>query len=397
MRLTRQKKNFLEGVATKIITSAPERVEPREAHYLACSPWQIMSFEAENHWKVKIAEEIYAKFVSLTFNEPLEIVYADDEAYSYRNKLEYSFVQTEGGKVELGFFERGGKYRRPIEPCMLGTDAINKTAVLILNWIREQKIPLRSLKSLIIRSNLQNETIAALFIKDHLPLGALPSLDKKFLGFQIYFSSPFSPASIPEEKLFGQGQDYLIEEVKGVKLKYGLLSFFQVNQPVFQSALADISAHLPAGADVIDYYSGVGSIGLPLAKNLGQLELVENNSEAVQYAEENIILNKLKNCRVELKSTEKMLELINSEKYIIVDPPRVGLHPDVIKKLVQALPPRIIYLSCDLATQARDIKELLPHFEPIFWRLYNFFPRTPHLEGLCVLERRSGDLPKGEK
>ncbi|MFZ2189463.1 MAG: methyltransferase, partial [Candidatus Magasanikiibacteriota bacterium] len=149
---------------------------------------------------------------------------------------------------------------------------------------------------------------------------------------------------------------------------------------------ADIGKFLDKAKSVVDFYSGVGAIALPLHDKYKSAVLVESNEEAVEYAKENIILNKINNCEAQLSPAEKIVDLITKDKIIIFDPPRAGLHEDVVKQVLATLPERIIYLSCNLSTQARDIKLLSEKYQVKFLKLYNFFPRTPHVEGLCVLE-----------
>ncbi|MBP7992343.1 MAG: class I SAM-dependent RNA methyltransferase, partial [Candidatus Magasanikbacteria bacterium] len=205
--------------------------------------------------------------------------------------------------------------------------------------------------------------------------------------FYLYYSTHKSPASVPTELLYSEGQDYLIATILGTQLKFGLLSFFQINIPIFTEAVKDIAAFIGPKDSVLDFYSGVGAISLPLAKNRPRTILVESNPEAVEYAKQNIALNNLTNAEAHCMPAEKITELIDSDSTIIVDPPRAGLHDKVTLALLNKRPPRIVYLSCDLATQARDVQRLSESYKPIFIKLYNFFPRTPHIEGLVVLER----------
>lgn len=405
--LIKKEKTHWEGVATKILNPSPARLEPKEAHYLSCSPWQIMAQEEENKWKIEMARETYQKFSNLEI-EKLEIV-GDENIWGYRNKMEYSFYQhppnppSIGGcmsPITLSFFERGKKVRQCIEACELANLEINRVAKLILGWINKNKIPMRSLKAMILRSNLKNEVIVALFIKDKLEFADFPVLDKNFVGFQLYYSTHKSPASVPTALLYKTGQDYLVEELLGVKLKYGIFSFFQINIPVFEMALKDIGKFLDKNKSVVDFYSGVGSISLPLYNMYKGVVLVDNNEEAIGFAGENVealcepphprapLLGKE---RGELETVcmpaEMVTELIESDKILIVDPPRAGLHEDVVKRILNQKPPRVIYLSCNLSTQARDIKLLSEAYNVIFTKLYNFFPRTPHVEALAVLEK----------
>lgn len=383
----KSKKDYAEAVATTIITPAPERVQPPEQCFLSSSPWQIMNFETENEWKRKIAAEQYSKIGDMILSAEQLPIETGNKEYGYRNKIEFSFCKTEEGIISLAFFERGKKVLLPVEGSLLAEPIINETAQTILTWIREEGIPLRSLKSLILRSNGEGQAIAALFIKDKISFEKYPELNTNFLGFHLYYSTHKSPASVPTELLYHKGQDYLIATILGTKLKFGLLSFFQINIPVFTKALQDIAAFLDPHVPVVDFYSGVGAISLPLSQSRAETTLVDNNAEAIEYAKENVKLNKVSFCNTECAPAEKMTDFISNDKMIILDPPRIGLHEKVTATLLHKRPKRIIYLSCDIATQARDIRLLSQGYTVSFMKLYNFFPRTPHTEGLVVLDR----------
>lgn len=413
-RVLKNKSNFIEAIAERIITPSLERIPERESHYLSCSPWQILSASAEDYWKKEIARETFFKFGGF---EPQDLEIMSDchpegavgdrricdskgqilrsalnnnkeKRFGYRDKMEYSFAVVDG-KISLAFFERGGRQHTHIDGCILAEDCINNVAMQILEWINKVNIPMRSLKSLILRSNGQGKTIAALFIKDHLNFESYPELSEDFLGFHIYYSSHLTPASIPHEILYTAGQNYLVADLNGFKLKFGLLSFFQINVPLFSQALKDIEKFLDPGVNILDFYSGVGAIGIPLSQKVKSCVCVDNNKEAVEYAMENIALNKLKNYEARMISAEKITELITADKVVILDPPREGLHPKVVERLLETNPSKVIYLSCNLTTQARDIKFLLDKYSVKFQQLYNFFPATPHVESLVVLSSSS--------
>jgi 23S rRNA (uracil1939-C5)-methyltransferase len=119
-----------------------------------------------------------------------------------------------------------------------------------------------------------------------------------------------------------------------------------------------------------------------------KLTLVEINQEASEYAKENIMLNGLESvAEAVCLPAEKALEYISHEQVVMVDPPRAGLHQKLTDKLLEVLPKMIIYLSCNPATQARDLEQLMLKYQARDWRVYNFFPSTPHIESLIVLER----------
>ncbi len=379
------KKTHLEGIATTILTPAKERIAPLEGTFLSTSPWQMMNFETENYWKRAIAAEQYSKIGDLILAPESLKIATDGVEYGYRNKMEFSFTEVDG-VIHLAFFERGKRIKVAVEDSKLASSEINATAKMLLNWINTVKIPLRSLKAMILRSNPKGETIAGLFIKDKLTFTEYPALNSPLVGFQLYYSTHKSPASVPTELLYSAGQNYLITDIFGTSLKYGIFSFFQINQPVFETALKDIGAFLDPKIPVVDYYSGVGAISLPLSLNRSATTLVDNNTEAIEYAHENISLNKLKNVIAECAPAEKLTQFITPDSMIILDPPRAGLHMDVVKMLLQKRPKRIIYMSCDIATHARDLRLLGQNYSLAYLQLYNFFPRTPHIEGLAVLE-----------
>lgn len=391
--ITYNKKTHSEGTAIGVSNPSPDRIEPLEDHASICSAWSVMTLDAEQRWKEETAREAYDRMGGIKLPSYGMIWPMDKDGnkitHGYRNKIEYSFGQHEDGSLSFAFFERGKRNRCPIEKCLLASAEINETAKIIFDFVVEKNIPLRSLKSLILRSNQKGETIAALFIKDEIKFNEQEIRDllkDSFIGFQVYYSTHKSPASVPTKLLYSVGLDSITETLCGVNFSYGALSFFQICPPIFERALEDIRDHIDTNLPLVDFYAGVGSIGLTLASTVSSVKLVESNSEAVENAEKNIRLNDLSDkVTAILSPAEKVTEHITEDCQLVVDPPRAGLHPDVVKRLLEVKPKKIIYLSCDLSTQARDIKMLSESYSIAFSRLYNFFPRTPHIEGLVVL------------
>lgn len=380
---TNNKKNFAEGLATEILVASPDRIEPKEKHFLSCSQWQILAWEKELLYKKQLSEETYQKIGNLSIPN-LEIV-SDDNQYNYRNKIEYNFIE-ENGNISLAIFLPESHERVVVDRCELARKELNVVAEDILDWIVEKNIEIRDLRKMILRVNQKGEVLAGLFINQKINLKDYPELKNNLVGFSL-FQKNFKGDVL----LHAEGQDYLEEEILGKKLRYGLFSFFQINVPIFQKALEDISSFISQDDEVIDYYCGVGSIGLSLSAKMQTLSLVESNKEASEYAKQNIDLNKLNtknNLEVYCQPAEKIIDLINSQKVIILDPPRAGLEKTIIERIIWEKPKKIIYLSCNVSTQARDIGLLKDLYEIKFAKLYNFFPRTPHVEGLIILEAK---------
>ena len=154
--------------------------------------------------------------------------------------------------------------------------------------------------------------------------------------------------------------------------------------PVFETTLARIKEFID-DTDLVDMYAGVGTIGLSLAKK--SVDLVELDSATAKMAMINAESSGLK-ASVTLAASEKALDYIVSDKTIIFDPPRAGLHDSVTQRIIDVLPPKIIYLSCNPATQARDIAKLSEKYKIAHFEVFNFFPRTPHIESLAILVKK---------
>ena len=207
-----------------------------------------------------------------------------------------------------------------------------------------------------------------------------------FKNFEIIFSNPKSPASVITKKIKSQNQENLQDSVLGVNFNYATESFFQINLPVYEQALRDMKKFIDKSKPTVDLYSGVGSIGLTIGAG-DLLTLVEINEPAVKEMQRNITkLGREKTAKAILSPSEKALDFIKKGANLIVDPPRAGMNREVCEKILEIEPERVIYLSCNPTTQARDIAILSKKYEIIYARGYNFFPRTPHIENLIILE-----------
>ncbi|RKW00916.1 MAG: hypothetical protein D8B37_02460, partial [Candidatus Saccharimonas sp.] len=291
------------------------------------------------------------------------------------------------GELSLAFFKRGGKGKIPVFGTSLATPEINQAGQKVLAILRDRKTASRDLKTLLIRANQKGEISAQLYVKDErfklFSKEEITSLG--FKNFEIIFSNPKSPASVITKKIQSQNQENLQDSVLGVNFNYATESFFQINLPVYEQALRDMKKFINISKPTVDLYSGVGSIGLTIGA--GDLTLVEINEPAVKEMQRNITkLGREKTAKAILSPSEKALDFIKKGANLIVDPPRAGMNREVCEKILEIEPERVIYLSCNPTTQARDIAILSKKYKIIYARGYNFFPRTPHIENLIILE-----------
>ena len=437
-RITKKKSHFVEGIVTEVHKASPKRIAPLDpANYLSTSAWQIMSFDAEQHYKAALIEEAF-ELHDIVLPDMIDI-YSDNINDHYRNKVEFSWFgststfasnsndsasfsegsafpaearqerelnQIASGRPEekdsdgvsgtysntldLAFFQRGSKGKIIIDQCSLLPDSMMNLAHAVRDLLQTKPdITARNLKTLLIRCDQQGNCVWQLYIKDELPdiisvdeAAALPAQ-----GGEVIYSDPRSPASRITKRLTSFGDIVLSDTILDVPFRYATEGFFQVNIPVYEQALRDMREWVQ-DKPAIDLYSGVGTIGLTIGGD--DVTLVEISEDAVREMRRNITeLGRESSAGAVLAPSEKALDEIHSDNLVIVDPPRAGLHADVIAKLLETAPERIIYLSCNPVTQARDVALLAETYGIRAHRGYNFFPRTPHIEHLVVLDKKA--------
>ncbi len=389
--VTKKKSHYLEGVVERVITPSDERIQPRDSDsYLSTSPWQIMTFGAEQHYKAALIEEAF-ELHDIVLPSPIE-VFTDGREYEYRNKIEYSFwFDTETNQLSLAFFRRGTHGKIAINETSLASPAITEVSKVIVQVLNAQGIGGRDLKTLLIRSNASGDVAWQLYVKDEsieaqAIITAVETRHPSVCG-EVIYSHPNSPASIITKRLAASSDQTLSDTILDVPFRYATEGFFQINLPVYEQALGDMKTWIIEGTPVVDLYSGVGTIGLTIGGD--KVTLVELNQHAVREMKRNIDeLGRQASTKAVLAASEDAVEYITSDATIIIDPPRAGLHEAVIDRLLEVRPERLIYLSCNPVTQARDVARLAEVYGIRHHQGYNFFPRTPHIEHLVVLDKR---------
>lgn len=378
-RIFKKKRSYVEAIAERISTASAERVDPREENYLATSPWQIMTDDAENKYKKQIALDLFAH-EKVPLPESGQTV-TTGATWGYRNKMEYSFWGDDEG-LHLALHRRGSHGKQIVTGSELALPAIDAAANAVCAQLQKLKVRAGDLKTVVVRCNQQGKTAVALFVRptDFPEL----SLTVELQGLRVYHSNPKSPASVATELLQETGEVSLQDELLGQPYTYDVDSFFQVNIPVFEAALTRIKEQLTASM-ITDMYAGVGSIGLSVAT--GSVNLVELDLPTAAMAAVNAAASPLA-AEVIQTPAEQSLQYITREAPVVVDPPRAGLHASVTNRLLEAGPEQVVYLSCNPATQARDLSLLKAAYDVTFFEVFNFFPQTPHIETLAILTRR---------
>lgn len=388
VQLTKKRSSMAEGVVVEVIKASLERIAPRDPDsYLSTSPWQIMALETEQHYKSALIEEAF-ELHDIVLPNAIDI-YTDGHDYGYRNKVEFSWYwDKETDQLDLAFYRRGSHGKLAVNGTSLAAEPINQAGLRLRDILRARHAEGRDLKTALIRSNQAGDVIVQLYVKSEVftvftdeEIGEL-----QVAGFELIYSNPQSPASVITKRLQQWGVPALQDTILSTPFTYATEGFFQINLPVYEQALRDMQPWVE-DKPLVDLYSGVGTIGLTITKH--PVTLVELNESAVSEMRRNIInLKREAEATAVLAPSEQVLDKVTGEACVVVDPPRAGLHEEVIQRLLQTKPTRIIYLSCNPVTQARDIARLAEGYGIEWHRGYNFFPHTPHIEHLVILRAR---------
>ncbi len=374
---SKKRSDYVEGIVSEVIEPSADRIAPKDDLYLSTSPWQIMSYERENEYKQAILAETFERagieITAIPFHAP-------DEQWHYRNKMEYSFWGDDNG-LNLALFNRGTHSKQSITGSSIARPEIDQTASDLRDILNKHKLRAGDFKSVVIRSNEAGECVVALFTRNE-QLPKIPELEQLCRGTIVVYSNPKSPASVRTKDLYSFGDISLSDTLLDAPIRYDVFSFFQVNLPIFRTALQQIKQSA-GDSPVIDMFSGVGTIGLSLPNTDMLVEIEPSN---VVWAKKNT--GTPRTAMVIHATSERALEYIDADHTLIVDPPRAGLHKDLVDRINDVQPPRVIYLSCNPSTQARDLALLSQSYMVESITGYNFFPRTPHIESLAILMRR---------
>lgn len=386
VRITKRRKNYFFAEVIEILQASNNRINPKEDHYLSCSPWQILTYEEEIKWKKEILLEIYRQIAKE--NLKLNHFYPSPQIWHYRTKIEFSFRE-ENEKLSLAFHKRGSWQEKIILPngCALIDSEINEIALDIVKKLNQNKVKAEDLKSLVFRVGKRtNDKVAILYTKKKNFFFSYQN--QKLNGFFIVYSDPKSPMSKIDKIITSWGRAYLREKILDLNFQYPIDAFFQNNIWLFEEALKKMQDYLDPKYIVLDLYCGVGVIGLALAKMVQKVAGVELSESMVSFAKLNASLNQVKNYDIFAQSAEKLsVDFLQKFNVFVLDPPRAGLHPKLTEKILQASPEKIIYLSCNPATQARDYAILKEKYQIVSFFGFDFYPRTPHLESLLILNK----------
>lgn len=423
INIYRKKKSLAEGKVLNLKKASEYRVTPACGHFGVCGgcKWQNMSYEAQLKFKQKFVSDALIRIGKLELPEILPIL-GNNEPYFYRNKMEFSFsnkkwltleqLQSEE-KIEntnaLGF-HIPGRFDKVLDvvKCHLQPDPSNDIRNSVREYAAKNNLTyfdLRDkggfLRTLMIRITGIGEVMVVVAVYDWLEkelFALLEFLKQKFpqiTSLQYVHSHKANDSMEGLEIKTYSGREFIYEEMEGLKFKISPKSFYQTNskQAYNLYKITREFAGLRGDELVYDLYTGTGTIANFVARDCKKVIGVEYVQDAVKDANENSRHNNITNTLFfagDMKDilTNEFVLIHGQPDVIITDPPRAGMHEDVVKVILNANPKKVVYVSCNPSTQARDLALMAEQYKIVKVQPVDMFPQTAHVENVVLLERK---------
>lgn len=426
LQVVKKKHHYCEAVAIKFHTYSPLRVKPFCPHFGVCGgcKWQCLPYDKQLEYKQKQVLDNLQRIGKIELHNVLPIL-GSVKTQEYRNKLEFGFsnkrwltadeiasgdAYTQNNAV--GFHITGSFDKiLPIETCRLMDDVNNRIRNGIRDYAYAHQLEFHDqrehrglLRNMMIRNSNTGELMLlmqfcmqtdeehqqAMALMDYIGQ-AFPEITSLLYVNNLKFNDTFGDLDVITYK----GNDHIYLQMENLKFKVGPKSFYQTNtdQAVELYRVARDFAGLTGNELVYDLYTGTGTIANFVARNVRQVIGIEYVPEAIEDARINSEINDIHNTLFfagDMKDilTEEFIRRYGRPDVIITDPPRAGMHKDVVNTILMAEPQKIVYVSCNPATQARDLSLLDVKYKVAGVRPVDMFPHTQHVENVVLLERR---------
>ncbi len=392
--VTKKKKRFAEAKTVELLRPGAERLADRCVHEgepCPGAPWQGLAYESQLEHKHAQVGEALQRIGGLEGYE-LEAIEPALERWRYRNKLEYSFGETDG-EPTLGFHARGRwDLVVGVEDCMLASEAGNAARNEVREWARREAIPAYDkrehdgvLRNLVVREGRRTGQVQTRLVTSPAQFTKPP------VDLHTVIEGDSGNTEGPTGAI---GEERLREELCDLRLEMSHGAFFQTNTEMAERlyAIAAEFAGLSGSERLFDLYCGIGTIGLTMAGRAGEVWGVEIVPEAIADAERNAERNGIENARFVAGSASTgvrpLIEEAGKPDVVVIDPPRAGLSQKIVRRVIECEAKRIVYVSCNPTTLAPNAAQLteagyrLSRVRPV-----DMFPQTPHIECVALLEK----------
>lgn len=384
----KETKGYTQAKTTKIITASPYRQQTRCSHYQACSPYQYIDYSQQIEIKKQQLQEIISRQLKIDYT--LSHFRQSPQIWGYRNKIKVKIIRPNTlPRLAYNLPETDNQFI-PIDKCFLSPKHTNLFMDEFIKKLNQKDFP--AINQLVIKENKENKLLIFIYHNNSLDIKefslALRSLIKQF-----------EPAGIVliNEKTYTRtvicGDNFFKEKINGKQFFIGSNSFFQINTDALKLLVNDLQNNLTLDKETVlaDLYCGVGTFGILLAEQIRQVIGVEIEQESFLFLEKNIKLNNLNNFDLRLCDCNDTLKSLLKKNIdvVIVDPPRKGVSTQVCDKLAESAVNTIVYISCDPSTLTRDLKILSSAYKIKNIYAYDFFPHTPHIEAMVILDKKN--------
>jgi 23S rRNA (uracil1939-C5)-methyltransferase len=422
VQITNMRKQFMEGYAVRISKESELRIEAFCKHFGVCGgcKWQHLPYIKQLEFKQKQVIDNLERIGKIELPAITPIIGSVNQTH-YRNKLEFTFSESRwltdeeiksGVSIDerraLGF-HMPGKFDRllDIDICYLQDDLHNQIRTAVRDYTLSNDYSyyhLRGNKGL-MRNLIMRNTLAGAWMvivvfaeEDKQAITNLMNHIKdsfpQIISLYYVINTKQNDTISDQELVLFNGKPCLIEELDGLKFKIGPKSFFQTNSRQVQELYRTAMKYAMIGKDdiVYDLYTGTGTIAAFVARYCKKVLGIEYVPEAIADARENAAMNDIENIEFIAGDMKDVLNVELFDRFgrpdvMITDPPRAGMHPDVVKAMIEAAPARIVYVSCNPATQARDIQLLSAHYRVTSIQPVDMFPHTHHVENVVGMVR----------
>lgn len=407
IKIIKVNKNIAFGRIEKIIVHSKHRTEPecpKASICGGCCFWHI-TYEEELRAKLKKVEDAVRRIGGFDLRA-LGICGAEN-IYHYRNKAQYPVGRHENGVI-TGFYRNRSHDIVPIERCLIQTETADKITAVVRNWMEENKIaPYHEatgngiVRHIYVRTGFKTGQVLLCLVVKTETINKLSELCEQvravcpeLVGLTLNINPKPGNAILGSKNITVWGQGYMEDVLCGNRFKISPMSFYQVNRAQAEK-LYDCAldfAELDGTQTAVELYCGAGTITLALAKRAKSVIGVEIVPEAVDNAKENAALNDIKNiefiCADAGQAAQQLAIRGVSPDVIVVDPPRKGLDGVTIDAILKMQPDKLVYVSCDPATMARDVKIMAENgYKLEKYQIFDLFPRTKHVETVVLITR----------
>ncbi len=421
VKVTKKKKNYMEGFILEIVKPSEDRLQPFCEHFGICGGcrWQPLPYEMQLKAK---QQQVWDQLVRIGHLEIPDIspILPSDKTKYYRNKLEFSFSNkrwiynnedpdslTDEERLGLGFHV--GKFFDKvldIKHCSLQPEPSNEIRLFIREYAVTHDLEFYNirentgfLRNLIVRNNQVGDVMLTVCFAYDDQDKIVPMLDAiaaefpQIKSLHYVINEKLNDSISDLDCILYKGEDAIWETMGKLKFKIGPKSFYQTNseQAYKLYSVAKKFAALTGNEVVYDLYTGTGTIAQFISDKASKVIGIEYVKEAIEDARINAEANGITNCTFfdgDMKDilTADFIKEHGKPEVMIIDPPRAGMHPDVVKVIMEAAPERIVYVSCNPASQARDLAMMSPMYEITAVQPVDMFPHTMHVENVCALK-----------